>query len=54
MKTSSTRIFAKSTADGYTLLAMSNTFATVPLFVANPYARDLQFPDGLPRMRRAR
>jgi DNA primase len=23
-----------------------------PLFVANPYARDLQFPDGLPRMRR--
>ena len=31
-----TQYVAKSAADGYTLLAMANTFATVPLFVANP------------------
>lgn len=31
-----TQYVSKSTADGYTLLAMANTFATVPLFVANP------------------
>ena len=30
-----TQYVAKSAADGYTLLAMANTFATVPLFVAN-------------------
>jgi tripartite-type tricarboxylate transporter receptor subunit TctC len=31
-----TQFVAKSAADGYTLLAMANTFATVPLIVANP------------------
>src|SRR5687768_5746056 len=31
-----TQFVAKASADGYTLLAMANTFATVPLFVANP------------------
>jgi tripartite-type tricarboxylate transporter receptor subunit TctC len=31
-----TQYVAKSAPDGYTLLAMANTFATVPLFVANP------------------
>lgn len=31
-----TQLVAKSAADGYTLLAMANTFATVPLTVANP------------------
>jgi tripartite-type tricarboxylate transporter receptor subunit TctC len=31
-----TQFVAKSPADGYTLLAMANTFATVPLVVANP------------------
>ena len=30
-----TQYVAKSAADGYTILAMANTFATVPLFVAN-------------------
>jgi tripartite-type tricarboxylate transporter receptor subunit TctC len=31
-----TQLVAKSAADGYTLLAIANTFATVPLIVANP------------------
>ena len=31
-----TQFVAKSPADGYTLLAMANTFATVPLIVPNP------------------
>ena len=31
-----TQFVAKSPADGYTLLAMANTFATVPLVVPNP------------------
>ncbi len=31
-----TQYVAKSAPDGYTLLAMANTFATVPLFVTNP------------------
>jgi tripartite-type tricarboxylate transporter receptor subunit TctC len=31
-----TLLVAKSPADGYTLLAVANTFATVPLTVANP------------------
>lgn len=31
-----TQFVAKSSADGYTLLAMANTFATVPLLVPNP------------------
>jgi len=31
-----TQYVAKSAPDGYTLLGMANTFATVPLFVANP------------------
>jgi tripartite-type tricarboxylate transporter receptor subunit TctC len=31
-----TQFVAKAAADGYTLLAMANTFATVPLIVANP------------------
>ena len=31
-----TQFVAKSPADGYTLLAIANTFATVPLIVANP------------------
>jgi tripartite-type tricarboxylate transporter receptor subunit TctC len=31
-----TQYVARSAPDGYTLLAMANTFATVPLFVANP------------------
>jgi tripartite-type tricarboxylate transporter receptor subunit TctC len=31
-----TQYVAKAAPDGYTLLAMANTFATVPLFVANP------------------
>src|SRR5258707_3737340 len=31
-----TQFVAKSAADGYTLLAVANTFATVPLIVANP------------------
>ena len=31
-----TQFVAKSAPDGYTLLAMANTFATVPLIVANP------------------
>jgi tripartite-type tricarboxylate transporter receptor subunit TctC len=31
-----TQLVAKSAADGYTLLAMANTFATVPLAVLNP------------------
>jgi tripartite-type tricarboxylate transporter receptor subunit TctC len=31
-----TQFVARSAADGYTLLAMANTFATVPLIVANP------------------
>lgn len=31
-----TQYVAKAVADGYTLLAMANTFATVPLFVPNP------------------
>jgi tripartite-type tricarboxylate transporter receptor subunit TctC len=31
-----TQLVAKSAADGYTLLAMANTFATVPLIVPNP------------------
>ncbi len=31
-----TQLVAKSAPDGYTLLAMANTFATVPAIVANP------------------
>jgi tripartite-type tricarboxylate transporter receptor subunit TctC len=31
-----TQLVAKSSADGYTLLAIANTFATVPLVVLNP------------------
>jgi tripartite-type tricarboxylate transporter receptor subunit TctC len=31
-----TQYVARAAPDGYTLLAMANTFATVPLFVANP------------------
>jgi len=31
-----TQLVAKSAADGYTLLAIANTFATVPLVVLNP------------------
>src|SRR5262245_4219312 len=31
-----TQLVAKSAPDGYTLLAMANTFATVPLFVRDP------------------
>ena len=31
-----TQLVAKAAADGYTLLAMANTFATVPLIVASP------------------
>jgi tripartite-type tricarboxylate transporter receptor subunit TctC len=31
-----TQFVAKSAADGYTLLAMANTFATVPLIVSSP------------------
>ena len=31
-----TQLVARSPADGYTLLAMANTFATAPLIVANP------------------
>jgi len=31
-----TQFVAKSAADGYTLLAVANTFATVPLIVASP------------------
>jgi tripartite-type tricarboxylate transporter receptor subunit TctC len=31
-----TQYVAKAAPDGYTLLAMANTFATVPLFVAHP------------------
>jgi tripartite-type tricarboxylate transporter receptor subunit TctC len=31
-----TQLVAKSAADGYTLLAMANTFATVPLIVPDP------------------
>src|SRR6266705_1719173 len=31
-----TQLVAKSAADGYTLLAIANTFATVPLIVPNP------------------
>src|SRR5262249_10079693 len=31
-----TQLVAKSAADGYTLLAMANTFATVPLVVRDP------------------
>jgi len=31
-----TQLVAKAPADGYTLLAIANTFATVPLVVANP------------------
>src|SRR5438477_453531 len=31
-----TQLVAKSAADGYTLLAIANTFATVPLIVPDP------------------
>ena len=37
-----TQFVAKSAPDGYTLLAMANTFATVPLFVASPGYDPLQ------------
>src|SRR5258706_3737043 len=37
-----TQFVAKSAADGYTLLAMANTFATVPLIVASPGYDPLQ------------
>jgi tripartite-type tricarboxylate transporter receptor subunit TctC len=42
-----TQFVAKSAPDGYTLLAIANTFATVPLIVSNPGYEPLKYFSGV-------